>query len=479
MDPDATTAAGLTNIVLVAQWSGMEGLRNDPDTIRGSLFRLFGLHGAEPPRVLAILPHDAVQTLLQTWRIPAAAPAAAQPPTMAQLGQAGILFRTCRFLCGTLPDQLAARNPPQAPQIPPAPPGARKVKMSQVINQVDDEEVDFLDANKANEAYKAYKKQLGGFPPDDEELSSEQPSTLAAFYKSGRAPYTDLAIWGPFQHRLQRKIKLKVRFSSTGDFIPIELYGPADFEAWRQCYMVFRTGSIMLEEITPSKLDAYEKVIRQFHERYGKICWPIIYQADVRARFEQTERVRRRGQEAYENARAAGLGHNYNPDTPWAWVWKELADDFIFWNKEVVEPCMLYLAKSANLPQLVSDDAPIDKSSSIHPPPPPSGTSRPATSSTPSRAVKRQRGPDVREHLVGEDGMYTHNRKGIELCKLYQTGECTEKDRFGNCSRNSSRKHQCAKCLSENHGSAKCTVDGPKPPRVNHSRGKGKGKSKK
>ena len=81
--------------------------------------------------------------------------------------------------------------------------------MSQVINQVDDEEVDHLDANAINAAYIAYRDQLGGFPPDDEELSAEQLTTLSSLYKSGRAPYTDMAIWGPFQHRIQKKIKLK------------------------------------------------------------------------------------------------------------------------------------------------------------------------------------------------------------------------------------------------------------------------------
>lgn len=334
--------------------------------------------------------------------------------------------------------------------------------MAQIINQVDDEEVDQLDAQTVAAAYKAYKNQLGDYPPDDEELSAEQLTTLSALYKSGRAPYVDMAIWGPFQLRIQNKIRLKgMRFSSSGEMVPVELYGPADYESWRECFMVFRTGSVMLEQITPSRLDGYEKVIRHYHDRYGKLCWRIIYQADVRARMEHVERLRRRGQEGYDRARQAGLTHEFDPLKPWEWVYLELIADFSYWQKELVEPCMLLLAKSAHLNQLVKDDAPVDRaavtastsSPSAPKPPPPPAVNRPA---------KRQRGPDVREHRLGDDGLYTHNRRGAELCKLFQTGECKEKD--------SNVRSACRRCTAP--------INAPwmLPKRPEH---KGKGKNKK
>lgn len=237
----------------------------------------------------------------------------------------------------------------------------------------------------------------------------------------------------------------------------------------------FRTGSIMLEQVTPSKLDAYEKLIRGYHDRYGKLCWPLIYQADVRARLEHVERIRRRGQEAYEVARAAGLAHQFDPALPWAWVWQELAGDYQFWNKELVEPCLLL----SNLTQLVGNDAPVNKpvaKTDTVPAPPVASTPRSTASS--SRPTKRQRGPGIREHRLGDDGNYTHNRRGVELCKMFQTGECVEGTN-GCCGRNPSRRHQCSKCLSELHGASKCPQDGPRPPRQQHGRGKGKGKGKK
>ena len=117
--------------------------------------------------------------------------------------------------------------------------------------------------------------------------------------------------------------------------VVIELYGASDFESWRECYMVFRTGAIMFEQITPSKLDN-EKTIRHFSERYGKSCWPIIYQADVRARLEHAARLRRMGQEAHDRAQHAGLNHHFDPTKPWEWVWGELCMEALgFWHREV------------------------------------------------------------------------------------------------------------------------------------------------
>lgn len=142
-NPSDGERVNLTNLDLVAQWAGIDGARDDATTVRGSLFALMGINGAEPPRMVAVLPSDDVQTTIN-WRILQTGGAAAIAPTLAQLGQVGVFLRTCRFLCGPLPEQIQAAIPPAAaPVMGPTP---RKVKMNQVINQLDDEEVENLDA---------------------------------------------------------------------------------------------------------------------------------------------------------------------------------------------------------------------------------------------------------------------------------------------------------------------------------------------
>ena len=101
MDPDETTRASLTNLDLVAQWAGLEGSRDNARSVRGSLFVLMGLHGAEPPRTVGILPPDSVNRVIRASQIPDPAPATSRtPPTLAQFRQAGVFARTCRYICG-------------------------------------------------------------------------------------------------------------------------------------------------------------------------------------------------------------------------------------------------------------------------------------------------------------------------------------------------------------------------------------------
>ena len=81
--------------------------------------------------------------------------------------------------------------------------------MATVINQADDNEVDVLDSAKLTAMYGQYKRKVGAFPFADEELSIEQVTSLFELFRMGRPPYTDFAIWGPYHHRIQKKLKAK------------------------------------------------------------------------------------------------------------------------------------------------------------------------------------------------------------------------------------------------------------------------------
>eukprot|EP00971_Amphidinium_carterae_P320792 6376517-Amphidinium_carterae.1 len=71
----------------------------------------------------------------------------------------------------------------------------------------------------------------------------------------------------------------------------------------------------MFNIISPAGLDAYREFIARLHRTYWESIWPIIYQADVKARLEHAERVGRDGQWAHSRAQA---GINiFRPDTPW------------------------------------------------------------------------------------------------------------------------------------------------------------------
>lgn len=74
----------------------------------------------------------------------------------------------------------------------------RKVKMD-TINQADHDQVEILGSSAFQRAWaKSIMTRLGGFPPDDAESRAEQLTTLHSLFTSGRAPHTDMAVWGPF-----------------------------------------------------------------------------------------------------------------------------------------------------------------------------------------------------------------------------------------------------------------------------------------
>ncbi|CAK0822776.1 unnamed protein product, partial [Prorocentrum cordatum] len=398
-------AASMAAINDVATWAGLVG--EGPTSAKGSLYTLLGITGAEHPRVLGGIPMADFDAIIDRWVI---------------------------------------ENRDE---------GLRKVKMSIVIDQSDDSEVEVLDSIKVAEAYARYHARIGAFPPADEELSAEQLSCLHSLLENGRPPYTDMAVWGPSYHRLQKKIRLKgSRLHPSGTITPVELYGPCDYETWAECYAAFKTGALMFNQLTPARLDAYEKHIRHYHERYGRDQWAIIYQADVRARLELSERLRRRGQEEASRAAATGKLHDFDPRAPWEWVWKHLVEESSFWHREVEGPCLLVLAKTKSLGTMLENDAPVEghRGSGA------SGQSQGANKRKSKAPSQRDSAtpPPEKVHRVDEQGRYTHNRKGAKLCADFQSGRCQDGPITGVCPLQPGHRHQCNRCLLPKHGGEAC-----------------------
>ena len=88
-----------------------------------------------------------------------------------------------------------------------------------------------------------------------------------------------------------------------------------------------------------------------------------------------------------------------------------------------------------------------------HLPPPPTKRPRENDGGGPAKQPKREQ-PKSKEfqHNVS-GGEFTTNRGGKGLCKTHQLGQCTKPD----CK----YAHQCTKCLSPEHGSAKCSKVAP------------------
>ena len=181
----------------------------------------------------------------------------------------------------------------------------------------------------------------------------------------------------------------------------------------------------------------------------------VLYQADVRARMEHLERLRRQGTRdpAFKVAQ------------PWDWSLRQVTLDGAFWKKEMEEPAILILSGSGRLMEMVDGDAPIASAAT------PAAAAPARVAHPPARLAAKSKDSRARQHHV-QNGAYTANRSGAELCHGYQNGSCMGAVKGNHCARNSQYVHQCAKCLSNDHGADKCAKSSAPS---SSSGGKGKG----
>ena len=180
---------------------------------------------------------------------------------------------------------------------------AKKVKISTFADQSNDQEVTELTEDQILEAYDTFAKKMGGLPAPQEELTSEQLTALFTIFWCSGSPYEDFSTWSTFGHRIAKRARFSgLVFTASGQLQSVELCGPGDFETWEQSWRVYRAGCIMLDQVSVSTRDAYHNLMFHHSRRYGQVVWVIQYQADVRARLEQWERLR---------------PHTFSPVKPW------------------------------------------------------------------------------------------------------------------------------------------------------------------
>ena len=154
-----------------------------------------------------------------------------------------------------------------------------------------------------------------------------------------------------------------MRFSGTllnadGSLRTIEIMGPPNLEAWKECFAILSTAYVMLDVVDLGVLNAYCKNIERLYSRYGQSTWAILYQTDVRFRLEHLLRIKRQYADAHDEAKAAGHDTPYEVDRPWNYSFDMGLKDSDWWLKEVNEPAMAALTKMAG-PSAVEGDAPI------------------------------------------------------------------------------------------------------------------------
>jgi hypothetical protein len=323
-------------------------------------------------------------------------------------------------------------------------------------------------------------------------------------------PYVDLSAFGPHGQRTQRNLKLHGMVPGpNGTLQRVESRGPPTIAAWSLCMEVFKSVVVGLGILTLPTIDDYIKKVVGYTHRYGDVCWLLIYQVDVRFRREFVERVRRELADEYQEYVAVhgNADHAiYDPSMPWESSYRAGTTGpraFDYWHEHLEENALAVIAKARSLGVFIAGDAPVASDSrhhvatagmlpeSVHagvkrplslidayPPPPEAhggggGSTRGTGSGGPPPKAKNF-------HLV-VDGRFTANRRGSLLCVGFQAGSCGQSARNVLCPTGDGAVHQCAVCLSPEHGAdhpRACTRKGVVPRDANKGKGKGKGKGK-
>ncbi len=340
-------------------------------------------------------------------------------------------------------------------------------KMANFVDSSLDSEIIVLTKPHLERLFSNYRSSRGEFPSQEIEPTEEQISAIHQLINTGCSPYVDFAIFGPFGRRLLRKLTfISYHYNAPeGTWKRLELPGPPDFDSWGKSWLVLKCTFLLLGGFKPERLDLYGEHLRSFLTTYGPDCWFLIYQADVRMRSEHFERIRRRLQINFDTGL---VEFGFDPTVPWDAVFAAAVKDKEFWDSEIREKALLYLAKVNTYRETTQDGTsqifgglPRGPAASLFPNKG-QGQKRKFPRQEPSYGGGKRGGPQGQ----GKGGPQGQGGNKHETCNNWNAGRCQEP-----CPTN--RAHACARC-GGNHKKDQCSSSpsGPSKPQ-----GKNKGKN--
>ena len=181
------------------------------------------------------------------------------------------------------------------------------LKCSTFLDQASEASFPLLAPDKVRQLRGVYRNLFGDDPTTAARPTDEQLSALSARLASGRVPFVDFAVFGPFDDHAAKLRKYSDQAFVGGVLQTRLLAGPSTYADWSACFEVFKVSMIMLEAAKPGSLARYEEGIRQLWHTFG--TWSIIEQADVAMRSREWSIVR-------DDLEAEGW-NGCDPNKPW------------------------------------------------------------------------------------------------------------------------------------------------------------------
>ena len=112
--------------------------------------------------------------------------------------------------------------------------------MSSYLDQSSEATFALLNPGELREYRTNYEAVTGGPPSLAHRPTDEQLCALKALLTTGRTPYADFAVFGPFDEKEAKLRKYSDQVFVEGSLQTRVLHGPGSFDAWNSCWDVFK-----------------------------------------------------------------------------------------------------------------------------------------------------------------------------------------------------------------------------------------------
>jgi len=230
------------------------------DGLRDVLFAGLGCEATDSIRPIGDMPKDDFEAVVASLTSTAGG---APTPFMASSWR--LFGRLARLAVGA--EKTTEQTAWEAAAVPPPPQLAAQAshgkpgltKLATVLDQGLDDKVPTLSDTDITAAYLKYSERMGKPPAEDCEPSIEQVTAIQHLLKSSAPPYADFSVVGPHSIRMRKRMKLGgFSLAADGSLQKCELFGLSSFADWSKPYKVLATILIILEQVWPEELDAYQ-----------------------------------------------------------------------------------------------------------------------------------------------------------------------------------------------------------------------------
>ena len=230
-------------------------------------------------------------------------------------------------------------------------------RLSEVIDQADHAEVEPWTPERVRAAMAVYKSGNRGMAPKEAyRPTGLQFAALEYKLRTANSIYVDLGVWRRNGGRLERKMRLTIhQRNHRGDWIPLEIAGPANFREWQHGWRLFIVAMRAMNEADQQELEAYQEMLEELVHTFGSEAWWICAQGDSRMRSERMPALLELALEEKVEADRKNQFHPLDVRRPWGYIFSLAVKDRNWWTDEVKDKAHRWLTRVETKDSITED----------------------------------------------------------------------------------------------------------------------------